>query len=288
MLISDLYSHPTPPISFEIFPPKGELAPETLLATLAELRDLSPAFISVTCSAGGSGNGYGGKTAHLAELVQQNCACPATAHVTCTGLHRADIDAITDDLTARGIRNILALRGDRPAAAPADFPTGDFPHARDLIEALADRGFCIGAACYPEGHIACSSFADDIDHLYEKQQAGASFFVSQLFFENEAFYRFLDAARARGIDRPILPGVMPILSKAQITRMIFLCGASLPAPIVRMLYRYEDDPESLRHAGIEYAARQVRALRDHGVDGIHIYSMNQPDIARSCVEALRA
>lgn len=284
MNISDFYTAGKTPVSFEIFPPKGELGVETLCSVLGELRDLDPAFISVTCSAGGSGNGTGGKTAMLAELVQREYGVTSLAHCTCINAKRADIDSTAADLRSRGIGNILALRGDRtPGAEP-----GDFTHASDLIEALAGRDFCIGAACYPEGHITCDSPEADLDHLYEKQQAGASFFVSQLFFDNACFLRFLDAARSRGITRPIIPGVMPILSKAQITRMIFLCGASLPAQIVRLLYRYEDSPEDLRRAGIEYAAKQLCDLAAHGVDGVHIYTMNQPDIARTCVKALRA
>lgn len=284
MNISSYYQSGKPTVSFEIFPPKGDLGVETLCSVLDELRGLEPSFISVTCSAGGSGNGNGGKTAMLAELVQREYGVTSLAHVTCINAKRADIDRTVDDLRNRGIENILALRGDRiPGVEP-----GDFAHASELIEALAGRGFCIGAACYPEGHVSCDSFEADIDHLYEKQQAGASFFVSQLFFDNDSFYRFLDAARARGIDRPIIPGVMPFLSKAQITRMIFMCGASMPAQIVRLLHRYEDNPDDLRKAGIEYAAKQLCGLAAHGVDGVHIYTMNQPDIARTCVEALRA
>jgi len=272
------------PISFEIFPPKGELGVDTLCSVLGELRDLAPAFISVTCSAGGSGNGSGGKTAMLAELVQREYGITSLAHQTCISAKRADIDRTVEDLRSRGIENILALRGDLVAGSEP----GDFAYAAELIAALADRGFCIGAACYPEGHITCDSPKDNLDHLYAKQEAGASFFVSQLFFDNDCFYRFLEAARARGIDRPIVPGIMPILSKAQISRMIFLCGASLPSRIVRLLHRWEDSPEDLRRAGIEYAAAQMCDLRDHGVDGIHIYTMNHPDIARTCIEALRA
>ncbi|MBQ3125685.1 MAG: methylenetetrahydrofolate reductase [Clostridia bacterium] len=283
MKISEALASSRLPVSLEIFPPKGELGVETLCSVLGELRNLDPAFISVTCSAGGSGNGSGGKTSLLAELVQREYGVTSVAHLTCISAKRTDIAQTAADLRSRGIENILALRGDRVPGAP----DGDFAHASDLIEALADHGFCIGAACYPEGHITCDSPAADLDHLYEKQEAGAAFFTSQLFFDNDCFYRFLDAAHARGISRPIIAGIMPILSKAQITRMIFMCGASLPAPIVRLLYRYEDSPEDLRRAGIEYAAAQMCALRDHGVDGIHIYTMNHPDIARTCMEALR-
>ncbi|MBR7184806.1 MAG: methylenetetrahydrofolate reductase [Clostridia bacterium] len=283
MQIRDSFSGGSMPISFEIFPPKGELGVDTLCSVLGELRDLAPAFISVTCSAGGSGNGSGGKTAMLAELVQREYGITSLAHQTCISAKRADIDRTVEDLRSRGIENILALRGDLVAGSEP----GDFAYAAELIAVLADRGFCIGAACYPEGHITCDSPKDNLDHLYAKQEAGASFFVSQLFFDNDCFYRFLEAARARGIDRPIVPDIMPILSKAQISRMIFLCGASLPSRIVRLLHRWEDSPEDLRRAGIEYAAAQMCDLRDHGADGIHIYTMNQPDIARTCVEALR-
>ena len=178
---------------------------------------------------------------------------------------------------------MLALRGD----VIEGVTTRVFSHAIRLMEYLADEGFCIGGACYPEGHIECSDPQADLGYLYDKQQAGAQFFISQLFFDNDCFYRFLDKARAIGIRIPILPGVMPILSKSQIERMIFTCGASLPSAIIRILKRYENDPDALRRAGIDYAVSQIRDLLANGADGVHIYTMNRPQIAADILEGLR-
>ena len=178
---------------------------------------------------------------------------------------------------------MLALRGD---AVPGSSPK-DFKFAKDLIPIVREAGFCVGAAAYPEGHIDCLDFAASIRHLKEKQDAGAQFFVTQLFFDNELALRFLDAARKAGITAPITFGIMPFLSKAQISRMVFMCGASLPSPIIKLLAHYEDDPKALRQAGIDYACRQFVDLAKEGVDGLHVYTMNRPDIAAAAVTALR-
>ncbi len=176
---------------------------------------------------------------------------------------------------------MLALRGDRAADAPAA-DAGPFCFAKDLVMRLADEGFCVGAAAYPEGHIECTDFRASVAHLKQKQDAGACFFVTQLFFDNAYYYRFREAADAAGITVPIACGVMPFLGKAQIQRMVFMCGASLPSPIIKLLAKYEDDPRLLRAAGIEYACAQLTDLQQHGADGLHVYTMNQPDIARAC------
>ena len=190
-----------------------------------------------------------------------------------------------DDLKRKGVQNVLALRGD---AAPSCESAGTYRFAKDLVACLAEEGFCVGAAAYPEGHIACSDARANIEHLKQKQDAGAAFFVTQLFFDNAYFYRFWEAALAAGITAPIACGIMPFLGKAQIQRMVFMCGASLPSPIIKLLARYENDPDDLRRAGIEYANEQLVDLAAHGVDGLHVYTMNQPDIARANVAALRA
>ena len=152
---------------------------------------------------------------------------------------------------------------------------------------LADAGFCVGAAAYPEGHIDCIDPKVNIEHLKEKVDAGASFLVTQLFFDNDYFYRFRERCTSARIYAPITCGIMPFLSKHQIQRMVFMCGASLPSPIIKLLARYEDDPASLRAAGIEYACKQLVDLEEHGADGLHVYTMNHPDIARACTEAIR-
>ena len=268
------------PLSFEIFPPRGDLTEVEARRVAGELVELNPAFISVTYSAGGSGNS--GATTTVASLIQNELGVPSVAHLTCQGLTRAMLEEKIAEMRAAGIKNVLALRGDpRP-----DAPQGDFAYAADVIPVLREAGFCVGAAAYPEGHVTCTSLEDDIAHLREKQDAGAQFLVTQLFFDNEDFFRFRDLAARAGITAPSTCGIMPFMSKNQVSRMIFMCGASLPSPIIRLLNRYEGDDEALRRAGIEYAAAQLRGLRDAGADGLHVYTMNKPAVARAICELL--
>ncbi|WP_428421910.1 methylenetetrahydrofolate reductase [Paraeggerthella hominis] len=247
----------------------------------ASLADLVPDFISVTYSAGGSGNQQA--TAEVASLIHHDFDVPSVAHLTCINSTEEALTAAIDDLRRRGVSNVLALRGDVVSACDPS----PFKYAKDLIMRLADEGFCIGAAAYPEGHIECTDFKASVAHLKQKQDAGASFFVTQLFFDNQYYYRFREAAERAHVTVPITCGIMPFLSKAQIQRMVFMCGASLPSPIIKLLAKYENAPDSLRSAGIEFACEQLVDLQKHGVDGLHIYTMNQPDIARACVGALR-
>ena len=268
------------PLSFEIFPPRGDLTEVEARRVAGELAELDPAFISVTYSAGGSGKS--GATTKVASLIQNELGVPSVAHLTCQGLTRDMLEEKIAEMRAAGIKNVLALRGDpRP-----DAPQGDFAYAADVIPVLREAGFCVGAAAYPEGHVTCTSLEDDIAHLREKQDAGAQFLVTQLFFDNEDFFRFRDLAARAGITAPITCGIMPFMSKNQVSRMIFMCGASLPSPIIRLLNRYEGDDEALRRAGIEYAAAQLRGLRDAGADGLHVYTMNKPAVARAICELL--
>lgn len=186
-----------------------------------------------------------------------------------------------------GVENILALRGDLPAGATEDDkPASDYAYARDLIPELVDAGFCVGAAAYPEGHIACEDLNASVEYLKQKQDAGASFFVTQLFFDNECFYRFRELADKAGITVPITAGIMPFMGKSQISRMVFMCGASLPSPVIKILAKYENDPESLQAAGVDYAAHQLCDLKEHGADGLHLYTMNRPAIAATIMERL--
>ncbi|WP_255467466.1 methylenetetrahydrofolate reductase [Raoultibacter phocaeensis] len=282
MNITETFAHGAQPISFEIFPPKGDLTLETAHEVARELSALEPDFISVTYSAGGSGNG--GATTQIAHMIQAEFGVPVMAHLTCRGLTERTLFDRVADLKAKGIENVLALRGDRVDGCDVS----EFPFAKDTIGVLVDEGFCVGAACYPEGHIECERLETSIEHLKQKQDAGASFFVSQLFFDNSCFYRFLEACRDANVTVPITAGIMPFLGKAQIQRMVFMCGASLPSPIIKLLAKYEDDAESLRKAGIEYACNQLVDLQAHGVDGLHVYTMNQPRIACDTVRALRA
>lgn len=304
--IADLLSPKPIPFSIEMFPPKGQLTLDAAREIVHGMAKAQPDFISVTCSAGGSGNGS--QTVEVASLIQSEVGIPSVAHLTCVNSTRETIDEAIAAMKASGITTVLALRGDpiKPAAsadgaAMAGGTAGaastgatsgtaskspDFSHACELIPLLKDAGFCVGAAAYPEGHVDCLDLDEDIRHLKEKQDAGADFFITQLFFDNDDFYRFRDRARAAGVTRPITCGVMPFLGKSQIERMVFMCGSSLPSPIIKLLGRYEDDPVALRQAGIDYACNQLVDLARNQVDGVHVYSMNHPNIALSAAQAL--
>lgn len=287
MRIDDIFARArtarTAPISFEMFPPKGELTLERAREAARELCACGPDFISVTCSAGGTGNSEA--TADIASMIADEFGVSSVAHLTGIGLTRADLAARIEAYRAAGVENVLALRGDLPRDLP-EAPQGDFAYAAQIIPALVDAGFCVGAAAYPEGHIACDDLAESVRHLRLKQDAGASFFVTQLFFDNDLYYRFRELADAAGITVPITCGIMPFMSKQQVTRMVFMCGASLPSPVIKILARFEDDRESLMRAGIDYACRQLEDLVGHGVDGVHVYTMNRPEVARAAMDAL--
>lgn len=283
MRITDIYGGGRMPVSLEIFPPKGEMDVEALRGMLDGLAGTSPAFISVTCSAGGSGSCH--NTARLTGIIEREYGIPAVAHITCINSSAEDVDRYVGEIRANGITNVLALRGDRTP----DSVAGDYHYGAELVRYLKlNTDFCVGGGCYPEGHVECDDFDADLEHLKEKQDAGADFFLSQLFFDNTAFLRFIEKARARGITVPIEAGIMPIMGKSQLTRMVFMCGASLPSSVIRILNRYENDPASLLKAGMDYAASQIVELAASGApDGIHIYTMNKPEVAKFEMKAVR-
>lgn len=280
MYIKKLYQIKRPVLSFETFPPKQQSALETITDTLGQLTALHPDFISVTYGAGGSGNS--GKTTEIASMIKNEFGVEPLAHLTAITAKRETIHNTLADLKAHNVQNIMALRGDIPVGFEGD-PNGDFVYAADLIREIKQvGGFCVGAACYPEGHIDCDSLPNNYAHLLQKQEAGADFLISQLFFDNAQFYHFLERARRAGVTIPIVPGIMPMMSKSQVQRMIFTCGVSLPSRIIRILHKYENDSQSLEQAGIEYACEQVTDLIKNDVDGIHIYTMNKPQVAAAC------
>ncbi|MCL2677649.1 MAG: methylenetetrahydrofolate reductase [Clostridiales bacterium] len=287
MNIRELYRQRRPVLSFEVFPPKKEEGGDigVLHDALSRIAVLSPDFISVTCGAGGSGAKSG--TVGIADHIQRRYGIPSLAHLTCVTSTRADIEASLTHMLERGVMNVLALRGDLPPGGQAPV-SSDYHYAGELIRDLRarEKALCIGAACYPEGHIDCEDLEAGIRYLKDKEEAGANFFISQLFFENEVFFRFLERIRAAGVTLPVSAGIMPILSRAQIERMLFLCGASLPSRIIKLLHKYENNPAGLCAAGIEYAVVQARGLAEGGVDGIHVYAMNRPEIAEACAGAL--
>ena len=273
--------------SFEIFPPKRDMPIDTVYRTLDQLTDLEPDFISVTCGAGGSADGSNRRTIEVASAIQNKYHRDGIAHLPCIHFTRADVLEMLDKLEENGVRKILALRGDRVDGLT---PKEDFHHASDLvgfIRALTKDRFQIFAACYPEGHTESPDLDTDVQNLRKKVDAGVDRLISQLFFDNEFFYEFLDKARAAGINIPIEAGIMPITNKKQIERMVTLCGATLPRKFQRVLAKYEAQPEALRDAGIAFATEQIVDLLAHGVDGIHLYTMNNPYIARKISETVR-
>ncbi len=280
MFIVDLFGQDRIPLSYEIFPPKGDLSVEQARPVLSQLAQLQPAFVSVTHSAGGSGNGQ--NTSLIAQMGMQDFGITTMAHLTCMGATRESIEEQIVAMRNRGIRNVLALRGDPVAGKEAS----DYKLAKDLIPQLREDGFCVGAAAYPEGHANCLDLDANAKYTKQKQDAGAEFFVTQLFFDNNVAYDFLDRCRAKRVKAPITFGIMPFMSKSQVQRMVFMCGASLPARVVKMLQMWEDDEASLRKAGIEYACEQLIDLAEHGVDGVHLYTMNKPEVAREITEAV--
>lgn len=281
MLISNILAE-RQTFSFEIFPPRGDLSVDHAMDVASQMAQLHPDWISVTFSAGGSGNTQ--NTAIIASQIQEKTGVNALAHLTCMGASKADVNAYVHQLAECGVHNVLALRGDR---APGREPI-DFSHADELIRHLkaTEPGICVGAACYPEGHVEAPSLAADIEYLKAKQDAGADFLVTQLFFDNEHFYRFREACVRARIKIPITVGVMPFTSTKQITRMAFTCGASIPASVIKRLIAAGDNPKSQARAGVEYACEQLRDLAANGVDGLHIYSMNKPSVARAAHAAL--
>ncbi|MCD7905322.1 MAG: methylenetetrahydrofolate reductase [NAD(P)H] [Clostridiales bacterium] len=269
--------------SFEIFPPKRTAPIDSIYKTLDGLKVLSPDFISVTYGAGGSENFE--KTFHVAKAIKA-CGIESIAHLSCIGLNKEDVDFLLEEYKSAGIDNILALRGD---LNPSVKLSKDFKYAEDLVTYIRKRGdFDIAGACYPEGHPEAPSFGEDLKHLKSKVDAGVTHLISQLFFDNEDFYYFLEKARALGIDVPIEAGIMPVVNKSQIERMVSLCGARLPKKFLRIMDKYEDKPEAMRDAGIAYAVDQIVDLLTQGVDGIHLYTMNQPDVASKIHRSIAA
>ncbi|MBR6983436.1 MAG: methylenetetrahydrofolate reductase [Ruminococcus sp.] len=280
MKIKDLFRDKTV-FSFEVFPPKKTSSIDVIYNTLDELSDLKPDFISVTFSAGGSGNG--GYACDIASKIKEMGIIPVL-HLPCINYTHEEIDATLDEVKKRGIENILALRGDINPDIP---PKREFLHASDLITYLTTKGdFDISGACYPECHPDSDTIDEDIDNLKIKVEAGADHLISQLFFDNESFYSFVEKVRATGIDVPIEAGIMPVVNKNMIERMVTTCGASLPQKFVKIMQRYEHDPEALRDAGIAYAINQIVDLAASGVDGIHLYTMNNAYVARKISEAV--
>lgn len=270
-----------PTLSFEIFPPKGPGDLSSIFSTVDALASLSPDLISVTYGAGGTSRE---NTAEIASAIQNSYNIPALAHLTCVGCGEPEMEKILADLKQKGVKNILALRGD----LGENDTRSDFRYAADLISFIKQNyDFNVFAACYPEKHLEADSLDEDLNCLREKAELGADVLISQLFFDNAAFYSFLEKARARGVKAPIAAGIMPVTSTTQINRMVSMCGASIPEPVQQIINAYGHNAMAMKEAGIAYATNQIVDLLAHGADGIHLYTMNQPDIAKRISENIR-
>lgn len=283
MKIIDIFKSKNPVISFEIFPPKMDTPLETIYNKLEKFKKLNPKFISVTYGAGGSKKD---RTIEIASKIKKEYGIESMAHFTCVGHSKEEIDSLLDSMHDNSLENILALRGDPPADQPDfDFSKNVYCYASELIKHIRSKNnFCIAAAAYVEGHADCKRLKEDLYYLKEKVDAGVDFLITQLFFDNRLFYDFLDKTAALGIKCPITPGIMPIFKADQIKRITYLCGASIPAKLVIMMDKYEDKPEDLKKAGIEYASKQIQDLIENGADGVHLLTMNRPESTRLIME----
>ncbi len=281
MRTSEIFNNKTV-LSLEIFPPQRTASIGIIYKTLEELQGLNPDFISVTYGAGGSETNTA--TLEIASAIKNNYGIESVAHLPCINLNKDEVLNMLEGFKQAGVENILALRGD---VNPARVPKQDFRYASDLVSFIKENGdFNIIGACYPEGHSESPSLLDDIRHLKIKVDAGTEQLITQLFFDNSYFYSFRERASVAGINVPIEAGIMPVVNKRQIERMVSLCGVKLPKKFVTMMERYENNPEAMRDAGIAYAVDQIVDLIAQGVDGIHLYTMNNPYIARKIYAAI--
>lgn len=288
MFIRDKLATGHPLFSFEFFPPKTEKGEQSLWSVLEEMVDLRPAYVSVTYGAGGSTRS---KTVELTHRIQSQLGMDAMAHLTCVGSTRDEIGEVMDDLRERGVSNVLALRGDPPKGQDRFVRTeGGFGYADELVRFLKDRyddQICIGAACYPEGHLEAGSAYADLTNLKRKVDAGVDFLVSQLFFDNRHYFDFVDRARAAGIHVPIIPGLMPIANVEQTKRFTAMCGASIPDELMAALDRRADSPERVQELGVVHATIQALGLIQGGAPGVHFYTLNKSSATRDIVSAIR-
>lgn len=283
MKIADYYKKNKRTLSFEIFPPKKDSELKNIDATLEILSELRPDFISVTFGAGGSSNCN--RTIELAKKIKEDYHVEPVVHLTCLSYDRSEIDEFSKVLKSEGIENILALRGDRNPDLPEK---EDFRHASDLTAYLKEKeDFCIAGACYPECHPESKNRVEEIRHLKTKVDVGAEVLLSQLFFDNACFYRLVEDCRIAGIETPVIPGIMPVINAAQIKRMVTMCGASFPTRFEKIIHRYAESKEALFDAGMSYALTQTIELLTNDIQGIHLYTMNNPVVAGKICEGIK-
>ena len=286
MKIRRILERGRPVFSFEFFPPKSARTEARLMETLWDLSRLGPDFVSVTYGAGGSTRE---STLQLVSRIKNDLALETMAHLTCVGSTREDLGGVAARLRAAGIENILALRGDPPEGEERFRPPpGGFAHASELAAFLKEKGdFCLGGACYPEGHPEAPDLDEDIRNLKTKVDAGVEFLVTQLFFDNADYFAFLEKAGAAGIDVPVIPGIMPVTSYKQVKRFTEMCGARIPRELEERLEAAGEDPLKVPTVGVDWAVSQCRDLLDRGAPGIHFFTLNHSPATRAVFEAIR-
>lgn len=279
MKITDIISRNNPSLSFEVFPPKTDDKFDNVLSAVTEISALKPSYMSVTYGAGGGTSEY---TASICEVLNSH-GIPSLAHLTCVSSDKTKISHELASLKSKGIKNILALRGD--IAQGFDVKKAHYTHANELIEEIsAFGGFCIGGACYPEGHPESANSAADIEGLKIKIESGCQFLTTQMFFDNNILYNFLYRLYRAGLNVPIIAGIMPVTNAAQIKRICSISSSALPQRFLRIVDRYGDKPESMKQAGIAFATEQIIDLFANGINAVHIYSMNKPDVAKAIMD----
>jgi len=285
--ITDILARDKPCFSFEFFPPKSDEGVAALMDTAAALVPLKPAFVSVTYGAGGSTRE---RTIDVVKAMKRELGLEAMAHLTCVGSSTKHLRDVLAELQGAGIENVLALRGDPPRGVDRFVPALDgLKYASDLVEIIeSDFDFCVGAACYPEKHLEAVDFTADLRNLQTKVNAGANFLITQLFFDNERYYLFVERARRNGIDLPIIPGIMPITNADQVRKFTEMCGATIPTRLRAELEARKEQPEAILHLGVAYATLQCVDLLSAGVPAIHFYTLNKSPASRAVVSALLA
>ncbi|QEE14655.1 methylenetetrahydrofolate reductase [NAD(P)H] [Promethearchaeum syntrophicum] len=283
MLIKEFFKQKKPVISFEVFPPTRNYNLDSIYSTIEALKALNPDFISVTYGAGGGTKDH---TVEIASIIKNKYKIESLAHLTCVSAKKQEIIQIAKELNENNIENVLALRGDLPSDPNFKFPTPlHYKYASDLIEELNHRyNFCIGAAFYPEGHIEAENFETDLKYVKFKVETGACFLISQIFFDNTYFYHFKDRFEEMGLKIPLSAGIMPVTNAKQMNRITTLCGSTIPRKLSKIIAKNHQNPLKLQNEGIYYAAQQINDLIANGVDGIHIYTMNRPEIAKKILE----
>ena len=277
MKLTELFDSGRLSLSFEVFPPKTDTAFESVKAATEEIAKLRPSFMSVTYGAGGGTSRY---TLDIAKNIKEAYGVPTLAHLTCVSSTRETVRERIADMKAAGIENVMALRGDLTEELKNSDRSGwAYHYAVDLIQELKGEGFCIGGACYPEIHPESSDQAEDIRHLKEKVDAGCDFLTTQMFFDNNLLYNFLYKIREAGVTVPVIPGIMPITNAKQVARSIQLSGSFMPQRFKSLVDKFGSSPAAMKQAGIAYATDQIIDLYANGVKNVHVYSMNNPDVA---------